>query len=97
MDIAEKKKEYDALKALSRGVGLGGVTLFFIGMFWLKSFNILVVIGLLVMFAGTSLEHYARFRFGHITSFRKWMIYQGIYTVLFLAIVIMIIVVDLTG
>ena len=97
MDIAEKKKEYDALKALSRWIGLGGTALFFIGIFWLRSFNILVITGLLVMFFGTSLQFYARYRFGLIKSFTRWMIVQGLYTVLILTIVIIMITIDLTG
>ena len=97
MDISEKKKEYDALKALSRWIGLSGTALFFTGMFWLGSFNILVIIGLIVMFAGTSLQFYARYRFGLIKSFRRWMIIQGIYTVLIITLVITLIAIDFPG
>ena len=80
MNVAEKKKEYDALKALSRWIGIGSAAVFLVGMFWFRRLNILVILGLLGGFAGTSLQLYARYRFGLIKSFTRWMVCQGLYT-----------------
>ncbi len=97
MDIAEKKREYDALTALSNWVGYGATALLIVGILWFRSFNILVIIGFVGFLAGTSLQLYARYRFGLIKSFRRWMIIQGIYTVLIITLVITLIAIDFTG
>lgn len=97
MDVAEKKKEYDALKALSKGISMVSAVPLIIGLVWLRSFNILLILGIFGGFVGTSLQFYARYRFGLIKSFRRWMIIQGIYTVLIISLVIVLIYLDLSG
>ncbi|NGP75551.1 hypothetical protein G3570_02825 [Balneolaceae bacterium YR4-1] len=92
MDIAEKKKEYDALKALSRWIGIGSAVALIVGMLWLS--KILVVLGLLGGFAGTSQQLYARYRFGLIKNFKRWIIYQSLYSVFIIILVITIIALD---
>ncbi|MGK7368953.1 MAG: hypothetical protein ACNS64_01960 [Candidatus Halalkalibacterium sp. M3_1C_030] len=95
MDIAEKKKEYDALKALARWIGFGSAAVLIIGMIWLS--KIFVIPGLLGGFAGTSLQLYARYRFGLIKSHTRWLVYQCLYTVFIIGVIIAIIAIDLTG
>lgn len=97
MEITEKKKEYDALKALSNWISIISTVVLILGLIWLRSFDFLFILGILGGFAGTSLHFYARYRFGLIKSFRKWMIIQGIYTVLIITLVITIIALDFTG
>lgn len=97
MDIAEKKREYDALRALSRWIGIVSAVLLLSGIYWLSNFKILIILGLLGGFSGTSLQLYARYRFGLIKSFNRWMIYQGLYSVIILVLVITIITLDFNG
>lgn len=97
MDIAEKKREYDALKALSSWIGYAATPFLLIGMIWFNSLSILVLIGLLIGYAGTSLNLYARYRFGLTKSFYSWMVYQGIYTAFVIGIVFVLIAIDIFG
>lgn len=97
MDIAEKKKEYDALTALSNWIGYGATAFLIVGILWLNSFNALVLLGFLGMLAGTSLQLYARYRFGLIKSFYRWLSYQIVIAVLVLGILFTVIAIDLFG
>jgi len=97
MDIAEKKKEYDALTALSNWVGYAATALLIIGILWTRSFNILVMIGFLGFLAGTSLQLYARYRFGLIKSFYWWLAYQILLVILVLGILLVPLIFNISG
>ena len=97
MDIAEKKREYDALKALASRTNYAATAVILIGLLWLKSFNLFVVVGFLGFFAATSLELYARFRFGLIKSFYWWLTYQILIAVLVLGLLLVPFAFDLFG
>lgn len=92
MDIAEKKKEYDALTALANWVGYAATVCLIIGFLWLQSYNILATIGFIGMLAGTSLQLYARYHFGLIKNYYRWLLYQAILLVLWVGLMATVII-----